>query len=82
MCSGHGKIYIFYEDQLFISESWNPYKWQILPLNSKLGKYWITTWVLFKGSIYFTTGHYHFFDVTWPKARRLDLSTFQLTDII
>lgn len=81
LCSGHGKLYLIHEDKIYISDSWNQFKWTCLPLGSELGKYWITTWVLYKGNIFFTTGHYGFFNNTWAKARKLDLTTFQLTDI-
>ena len=82
ICSGFGKLYLIYEDQIFISDNWNQFKWTSLPLGTRLGKYWVCTWVMYKGSIYFTTGHYSLFNNTWAKARKLDLKTFQLTDII
>lgn len=81
LCAGHGKLYLIHENKVYISDDWNQFKWTCLPLDSELGKYWITTWVLYKGNIFFTTGHYAFFNNAWPKARKLDLTTFQLTDI-
>ena len=82
LCSALGKLFLFHEDQVLISSYSNPYEWTQRPTHLKLGKLWISAWVFHENSIYFTTGHYQCFEPTWPKARKFNLKTLELSDII
>jgi hypothetical protein len=82
LCNCEGRLYLFTERKLFISSSSSPHIWSSHNLSLSLGKYWISSWIVYKNHLFFTTGHYHFFDNTWAKAKRLNLSTLELQEII
>ena len=82
LCAGNGKAYLFHNNFLYVSDIWNPWKWTLVKEVAKLGKYWISAWVRYEDCIYFTTGHYGFFQDDWPKARRFNLTTLEISDII
>lgn len=82
LCCANGKAYLLCNGLLYWSELWNPWKWSILKEIPKLGKYWISYSIRYKENIYFTTGHYAFFNNTWAKARAFNLNTHEIIEII
>ena len=82
LCCGNGKVYLLCGNSIYSTEFLNHWKWNIIKEIKPLDKYWITTSIRYQEKIYFTTGHYSFFEDNWPKARVFNLNTLELTEII
>jgi Kelch motif len=82
LCCGNGKVYLLCNNLIYSSHLGNYWKWTLVKEFAGLGNYWISCWTRYKDSVYYTTGHYHFFDELWPKATRFNLDTLEITDIV